>query len=198
MATTAICADYTLVLQAKDGSRECFDLLVLRHRDEMVGYLYRIVSNRAIAEELAQETFLRAYRSLGRYQPTARFATWLYSIATRLALNWIRDNRRVYCESLDDEPDGGRPLQLVDTQPLPDAMAIRSWLCRTVRDAVRGLPERQREVVVMHKYRDMSYREIALAWKCSPAAVKSLLFRAHSALREKLAQPLQMEPRAAA
>jgi RNA polymerase sigma-70 factor (ECF subfamily) len=144
-----------------------------------------MVENHAVAEELAQETFLRAYRSRAGYQPAAKFTTWLYSIAMRLALNWLRDNRARRHEPL--EPSGdARPRQLADPAPLADAALIHADLVRAVRQALAGLPDRQRSAVVMHKYHDMTYDEIAAMMRCSPQAVKSILFRAHSALRQKL------------
>jgi RNA polymerase sigma-70 factor (ECF subfamily) len=186
MATTA-CPDVLLMLQTKAGDPEGFNLLVLRYRGELVGYLARLVANHAVAEELAQETFLRAYRSRHTYVPTAKFRTWLYSIGMRLALNWIRDtHRRHPCEPLQGNRPDGRPREFADPNPLADQMMERSEAARVVKQALDELPERQRTVVIMHKYQDLTYEEIAEVLGSTPQAIKSLLFRAHSALRDRL------------
>jgi RNA polymerase sigma-70 factor (ECF subfamily) len=183
--------DVLLMLQVRDGDSARFDILVQRHRNDLVGFLYRMVFNHAIAEELAQESFLRAYRSRAGYEPSAKFSTWLYSIATRLALNWIRDHRvrRTY-EPLEGTAPDLRPRQFADPNPLVDDTLMRADRSRLIARALAELPDRQRAVVVMHKYEDMTYDEIAVAIESTPQAVKSLLFRAHSALREKLAPVL--------
>ena len=188
--------DILLMVQTRDGDPATFAVLVERHRNGLVGYLYRMVENHAVAEELAQETFLRAFRSRAGYQPSAKFTTWLYSIGTRLALNWLRDNRlsRRH-EPLDAPGENGRPYQYADPRPLADSRLMRQDLVRTVRRALAELPDRQRSVVLMHKYQDMSYEEIAAALGVTVQAVKSLLFRAHSALRQKLGR--RIRPRTA-
>lgn len=176
------------MLRTKAGDPDGFNLLVTRYRAELVGYLTRLVLNHAVAEELAQETFLRAYRSRHRYEPTAKFKTWLYSIGLRLALNWIRDTRRKRrCEPLDYARPEGRPREFPDPHPLADQQMERAEAARVVQQALAELPDRQRTVVIMHKYQDLTYEEIAEVLETSPQAVKSLLFRAHSALRERLA-----------
>jgi RNA polymerase sigma-70 factor (ECF subfamily) len=185
MATFAA-TDIALMLQTKAGERDGFDQLVERYRRDLVGYLYRMVYNHAIAEELAQEAFLRAYRSRERYEPSAKFTTWLYRIATRVALNWIRDNRRVVHEPLEGPSSDARPRQVADPGPAADVQVWRATLVQALRDAIQRLPERQRSVVVMHKYHDMTYEEIAGVMGCTPQAVKATLFRAHSALRDRL------------
>jgi RNA polymerase sigma-70 factor, ECF subfamily len=175
------------MIQVREGNTVLFDNLVQRYRKDLVGYLYRMVDNHAVAEELAQETFLRAYRSRAGYKPTAKFTTWLYSIAIRLALNWLRDNRsRRREEPLEGLLKDGMPRQFADSAPLAEQVMISHDAVRAVRRAVAELPDRQRAVVLMHKYRDMTYDEIATELGCTPQAVKSMLFRAHSALRERL------------
>jgi RNA polymerase sigma-70 factor (ECF subfamily) len=111
----------------------------------------------------------------------------LYSIATRLALNWLRDNRtRRRYEPLEGLIEDGPPRQFADPQPLAESTMMQADMVRAVRHALAELPDRQRSVVLMHKYQDMTYEEIAAALHSTPQAVKSLLFRAHSTLREKL------------
>ena len=192
MSTTTY-TDVLLMVQVRDGQDEVFDVLVERYRNDLVGYLYRSVQNHAIAEELAQETFMRAYRSRAGYQPTAKFSTWLYAIGTRLAWNWIRDNRtRRRQEPLEGTAANARPRQFTDPCPLIDETLEHAECVRAVKRAVAELPDRQRAAVLMHKYQDMTYEEIAAVSNCTPQAVKSLLFRAHSALRGKLVRELRM------
>jgi len=193
MATTTAYSDMFLMVQVREGNSAVFDILVQRYRRDLVGYLYRMVQNHAVAEDLAQETFLRAYRSRAGYQPTAKLTSWLYSIATRLAWNWSRDNRVRQHEPLEGTIEDGRPRQFADSRPTVESALMRADRVRAVRLAIAELPERQRSVVVMHRYHDMSYEEIAAALDCSPQAVKSLLFRAHSALREKLARSMAVD-----
>lgn len=185
--STFASADVLLMLQVRDGSPTSFNTLVERYRHDLVGFLYRMVENHAVAEELAQEAFLRAYRSRTTYQPTAKFTTWLYSIGTRLALNWLRDNRlRRRYEPLEGSEPDARPRQFADPRPLAESALIHDDLVREIRQALGELPVPQRTAVIMHKYQDMTYEEIAAVMQRSPQAIKSLLFRAHTALRDRL------------
>jgi RNA polymerase sigma-70 factor (ECF subfamily) len=179
--------DALLMIQVSEGNTSLFDGLVQRNRNDLVGYLYRMVDNHAVAEELAQETFLRAYKSRAGYRPTAKFTTWLYSIAIRLALNWLRDNRsRRHDEPLQGVGREGVPRQLADGAPLADQIMMNGDTVRAVRRAIAQLPDRQRAVVVMHKYREMTYEQIASELCVTTQAVKSMLFRAHAKLRDLL------------
>jgi RNA polymerase sigma-70 factor, ECF subfamily len=189
--STASCTDILAMMEVRDGNTLLFDDLVQRHRRDLVGYLYRMVNNHSAAEELAQEVFLRAYRARAGYKPSAKFTTWLYSIGIRLALNWLRDNRHRRYEPLDGDAAERQPRQLADRAPLPDTLLIQSETARQVRTALAELPDRQRTAVVMHKYHDMTYGEIGGVLKCSPQAVKAMLFRAHSSLRQRLAPSVE-------
>jgi RNA polymerase sigma-70 factor (ECF subfamily) len=149
-----------------------------------------MVRNQAIAEELAQEVFLRVYRCRASYRAEAKFSTWLYRIATNLAVNHARDYRRhgaMQNMSL-DAPDEvtGATLDLSDEEPSAEQRLLREERMKAIRKHVMALPERQRMAVVMHKYQDMDYREIGEVLNLSESAVKSLLFRAYQALRETL------------
>jgi len=168
------------------GDLASFGLLVEQNRDMVVGYLYRYVGDRAIAEELAQEVFLRVFRSRN-YRPTAKFRTWLFRIATNLAINWRRD-RRVDSEMVRlDAPHATRRHELREpTLSVEEKMIYRCRL-EEVRSAVGELPARYRAAVLMHKYLEMEYQEIAGVLGCSVPALKSLLFRAYEILRERLA-----------
>jgi len=176
--------DTDLMLAVKAGEEPCFDLLLVRHRGPIVHFIFRMVQNSDIAEELAQEVFLRVYQSRGRYTADAKFTTWLYRIATNRALNWLRDNRRHNeTERLDAVSPEGIRRQIADPSISAENRAMREEILRGIRGAVMQLPDRQRAAVLMHKYDELDYHQIAEALECSPQAVKSLLFRAYTALR---------------
>jgi RNA polymerase sigma-70 factor (ECF subfamily) len=180
--------DAQLMLRVRDGDTASFTLLLERHRSPVVHFLYRMVQNQAVAEELAQEVFLRVYRSRAGYEPTAKFTTWLFRIATHLALNHLRDERHARNqESLDQEAAEGMPRQLPDRGPSVEQSLVREARLNEIRRAIDLLPEKQRAAVLMHKYQEMDYGQIAAALSCSESAVKSLLFRAYETLRARLA-----------
>jgi len=179
--------DVELMLRVKEGDCVSFALLLDRHRSSVERFLYGKVRNRALAEELAQEVFLRVYRARGGYQPTARFRAWLFQIAAHLGSNSRRDRRReVLHEPLDLQSAQGPALQVQDWRPTIEQEMIGDVRRAEVRRAVAALPAKQRAVVLMHKFAGMEYREIAEAFQCSESAVKSMMFRAHEALRGML------------
>jgi len=184
---SASLSDLDLMLRVKAGEAQCMGSLLETYRARMIHFLHRIVQNQAVAEELAQEVFLRVYCARSSYEPTATFTAWLYRIATNLALNWRR-GRRVegFQESLDAVPPNQRRRELQDRKPTIDRIILREAESAEVRRAVAALPPRQRAVVIMHKYDDLQYWEIAQALNCSLPTVKSLLFRAYSTLRIRL------------
>jgi RNA polymerase sigma-70 factor (ECF subfamily) len=137
---------------------------------------------------LAQEVFLRVYRSRSTYEPTAKFTTWLFRIATHLALNWIRDGKNEKLqESLDQETSDGTSIQVPDRGRTVEQEMLYQAKLREVRQAIEALPSKQRAAVLMHKYEEMEYSQIANVLNCSESAVKSLLFRAYESLRSRLA-----------
>ena len=175
------------MLRVREGDQASFGVLIERHRWPVVHFLYRMVQNRAIAEELAQEVFLRVYRARGKYEATAKFTTWLFRIATHLGLNCIRDGRNEKLhDSLDREQKDAAPRQLTDQSRTAEQELLHQARLREVRDAVESLPPKQRAAVLLHKYEEMEYAEIARALRCSESAVKSLLFRAYESLRTRL------------
>jgi RNA polymerase sigma-70 factor (ECF subfamily) len=179
--------DAELMLRVREGDQACFTLLLERHRNAVIHFLYRMVLNQAIAEELAQEVFLRVYRFRGNYEPTAKFTTWLFRIASHLGLNSIRDGRHEKKqERLDQETDGASRQVEDRSRTVEQEMVYRAKL-REVRQAIEGLPSKQRAAVMMHKYEELGYAEIANVLRCSESAVKSLLFRAYESLRTRLA-----------
>ena len=182
--------DADIMLRLKAGELECFDYLMNKYRRPIVHFMFRMVHNQAIAEEMAQEVFLRVYRSRETYRAEARFTTWLYRIATNLAVNHARDtkNERTAPTVHLDEPDPetGSLHDVADTTPTIEADLLRNERMKAIRQHVMALPERQRMAVLMHKYQEMDYKQIGTVLKLSESATKSLLFRAYQTLRERL------------
>jgi RNA polymerase sigma-70 factor (ECF subfamily) len=176
------------MLRVRDGDEESFRALLEKHRNAVVHFLYRMVQNQPVSEELAQEVFLRVYRSRATYERTARFTTWLFRIATHLALNWLRDAKNERGQQrIDEEREGFAVRELPDHTPTVEQHLLYEARLQEIRDAIARLPEKQRAAVLMHKYEEMEYSQIANVLECSESAVKSLLFRAYESLRGKLA-----------
>jgi RNA polymerase sigma-70 factor, ECF subfamily len=187
-AVAALERDAQLMLRVREGDETSFALLLERHRGPVVNFLFRMVQNRPISEELAQEAFLRVYRSRETYEPTAKFTTWLFRIATHLALNWIRDSKKEKAnESLNEELLEGVERQVADRQATVEQELVYAVKLKEIRQAIESLPEKQRAAVLMHKYQGLEYSQIARGLRCSESAVKSLLFRAYETLRVRLA-----------
>jgi RNA polymerase sigma-70 factor (ECF subfamily) len=182
--------DAEVMLALRDGDMAAFDILVQKYRKPIIHFMFRMVRNEAVAEELAQEVFLRVYRSRATYRAEARFSTWLYRIATNLGVNHARDTRHERAASTIylDEPDSetGTTPDVADTTPGAEAAMLRRERLNAIRNHVLALPERQRTAVLMHKYEGMDYKQIGDVLKLSESATKSLLFRAYQTLREKL------------
>lgn len=187
-AAAALDLDAELMLRVKEGDGASFGVLLNKHRASVVRFLYRMVQNHAVAEELAQEVFLRMYRSRGTYEPTAKFTTWLFRIATHLALNSLRDGKNEKAQERLDDDSGDLPVrQVSDSRPTIEARMVYEARLDEVRRAIAALPEKQRAAVLMHKYEEMEYSQIAKVLNCSESAIKSLLFRAYETLRARLA-----------
>jgi RNA polymerase sigma-70 factor (ECF subfamily) len=186
----SLLSDAEVMLELKAGNVAAFDVLLAKYRKQIVHFMFRMVHNQAVAEELAQEVFLRVYRSRETYRAEARFSTWLYRIATNLGVNHARDTRHersaqtVYL----DEPDSetGSTPDVADQTPSAEADLLREERMRAIRQHVMALPERQKTAVLMHKYQGMDYKQIGEVLKLSESATKSLLFRAYQTLRERL------------
>jgi RNA polymerase sigma-70 factor (ECF subfamily) len=182
--------DAEIMQRAGAGDDVCFEFLVAKYRRPIIGFMYRMVHNQAVAEELAQEVFLRVYRARASYRAEARFTTWLYRIASNMAINHARDTKyerassSVYLDQA-DEATGVKP-DVADFHPLAEEDMLRDERMKRIREHVMALPERQRMAVVMHKYQDMDYKQIGTVLKLSESATKSLLFRAYQTLRDRL------------
>jgi len=182
--------DSAIMLELRAGNMSGFDFLIQKYRRPIVNFMYRMVHNQAVAEELAQEVFLRVYRSRQTYRAEARFSTWLYRIATNLGVNYARDTRHERAASTVflDEPDSqtGTTPDLADSSPGAEDSLLRRERFNAIRQHVLALPEHQRMAVLMHKYEGMDYKQIGDVLKLSESATKSLLFRAYQTLRVKL------------
>jgi RNA polymerase sigma-70 factor (ECF subfamily) len=183
-------SDAAIMLRVAAGDDSGFNYLAEKYHRAIIHFLFRMVRNQAIAEELAQEVFMRVYRSRQSYRAEAKFTTWLYRIATNLAVNHARDTkhersaRTVYLDAPDEET--GTTPDVADDEPTAEQSLLRAERMRAIRMHVMALPERQRMAVLMHKYQGMDYREIGEVLKQSESATKSLLFRAYQTLRDTL------------
>jgi len=180
------------MLGVKQGDEASFELLLQRYRRPLCHFLNRMVRDAAHAEDLAQEVFLRVYRARREYEPSAKFTTWLFRIATNLALNSLRDTRHRQSEvSLDAPTEGQDGSEMTpdvpDGAPVVEQQLVERDRVAVVRRAIFALPEKQRAAVLLHKYQELDYDEIARILGCSVSALKSLLFRAYETLRVELA-----------
>jgi RNA polymerase sigma-70 factor (ECF subfamily) len=182
--------DAEVMLELRSGNMAAFDILLAKYRKPIISFMYRMVHNQAVAEELAQEVFLRVYRSRETYRAEARFSTWLYRIATNLGVNQARDTKHERSAStvyLDEpDPETGTTPDVADSTPSAEADMLQRERMNAIRQHVLALPERQRTAVLMHKYEGLDYKQIGEILKLSESATKSLLFRAYQTLREKL------------
>jgi RNA polymerase sigma-70 factor (ECF subfamily) len=183
-------SDAEIMLRVREGDDSGFDFLIQKYRKPMIHFMFRMVHNQAVAEELAQEVFLRVYRSRQTYRAEARFTTWLYRIATNLGVNYARDTKHeraaqnVYLDQPD--PETGTTPDVADLTASVEQELVKDERMRAIRQHVLALPERQRTAVLMHKYQGMDYKQIGEVLKLSESATKSLLFRAYQTLRERL------------
>ena len=184
--------DVQLMLDVKAGDERSFELLLRKYRTPLVNFLYRMVRDPAVAEDLAQEVFLRVYRARKEYAPSAKFTTWMFRIATNVALNSVRDNRHRQMETSMDHTVGSgddeQPaMELPDCTPSVEQQLVAQTRSELILRAIHALPQKQRAAVLLHKYEELDYDEIARILECSESALKSLLFRAYETLRVELA-----------
>jgi RNA polymerase sigma-70 factor, ECF subfamily len=183
--------DVQLMLRFRAGDESAFRDLFEKHSRAIVNFAYNFVGSRPRAEELAQDIFLQIYRAGARYEPHAKFTTWLYRIATNACLNEVRrPERRYKTRSLEHEPDDSREraeIGIADPQAVSgeSALAGRELEAR-IRDVLGELPENQRAALILSRVDGLSYRQVADALECSESAVKSLVFRATATMRKEL------------
>ncbi len=185
-----IVSDEDLMLECRKGDMSAFELLVRRYQDALVNYIYYTINDYHRAEDLAQETFLRVYKSASRYEPRASFKSWLYTIATNLSRNEIRNRARrktYYLEDMVDENEDVYHSEfMVDTRFQPDILYEKKERQQIIRKTLKQLPENQRLALTLVTYQELSYEEISEILNCSVGAVKSLIHRARQNMRKLL------------
>lgn len=184
-AAFTVSEDVRSMLRLKSGVDEEMATLVARHERKLVQFIGRMVSDKAVAQELAQEVFLRVYLARHTYEPAAEFTTWLYCIAANHARKWIRRQRRLH-QDIDALTPKALHRWTADYTPTPEKLLLERERHARAEHIINSLPERQKAAVILHKYEGCEYREIARRLDCSVSAVKSILFRTHSALRGSL------------
>ena len=185
------------MLAFQAGDRASFGHIVEAYRRPVISHVYRLVRDVSVAEELAQEVFLRIYRSRD-YQPTAKLRSWIFRIATNLALNWLRDHRHEAAHQRLDHPPAARLREPRARMLNIEEFLVKDSRLAEVRAAIAELPPNHRAAVLMHKYQELDYNEMAQALNCSIPAIKSLLFRAYENLRKRLSHLDPMAQRPAA
>ena len=190
--------DIRLMLRVRADDQTAFAELVERYQHRLVGVMYHLVGQSEEAEDLAQEVFLRVYRTRHKYTPKAKFATWLFTIANNLAINSLRNRKRRPAVSLDvNDPNASGPWQadhLTASRDQPPTQHLQQQeLAAVIRKALDELNDRQRMAVVLNKFEDMNYAEIAEVMELTTKAVKSLLSRARGRLREALQPYIYMD-----
>ena len=182
--------DVRLMQLVSTGDMAAFEKLVERHQALVAGTVGRMLGNNSDVEDVAQQVFVRVWKSAKRYVPRAKFTTWLLKITRNLVFNELRRRKRHPVTPLQAEPEG-EEMQLKDERTSgPDAALLETELQRTIDAAIAELPETQRLAVVLRRYEELSYEQIADVLEQSVPAVKSLLFRARTELRERLKQYL--------
>ncbi len=185
-----IVSDEDLMLECRKGDMSAFELLVRRYQDALVNYINHTINDCHRAEDLAQETFLRVYKSASRYEPRASFKSWLYTIATNLSRNEIRNRARrktYYLEDMVDENEDVYHSEfMVDTRFQPDILYEKKERQQIIRKTLKQLPENQRLALTLVTYQELSYEEISEILNCSVGAVKSLIHRARQNMKKLL------------
>ena len=182
--------DEDLMLECSKGDMSAFELLVRRHQDALVNYISFTINDYHRAEDLAQETFLRVFKNANRYEPKSTFKSWLYTIATNLARNELRNRGRrmtYYLEDLvDDNEDVYHTEYMIDTRFQPDILYEKKEQQQLIKKALKRLPENQRLALTLVTYQELSYEEISEILQCSVGAVKSLIHRARQNMKNLL------------
>ena len=178
--------DVGLMLRVKEGDNEAFELLVELHQSAVIGTVAKMLGGASEAEDIAQQVFIRIWKSAKRYQPQAKFTTWMFTITRNLVFNETRRRKRKPTVSVEErEEESHQQVEDVHSTT-PDQDVLHSELERSVDDAIQALPDKQRLAVVLRRYEEMPYEEIGRVLSMSVPAVKSLLFRARTQLKESL------------
>jgi RNA polymerase sigma-70 factor (ECF subfamily) len=172
------------------GDTSAFEELIEKHQALVAGTVARMLGSNSDVEDIAQQVFIRVWKSARRYVPRAKFTTWLLKITRNLVFNELRRTKRHAHVSLHSEPGAEDPPLKDETQLAPDASLLESELRREIEEAILQLPESQRMALVLRRYQQLSYEQIAEVLDLSVPAVKSVLFRARSELRSRLSKYL--------
>ncbi len=182
--------DFTLMERIGAGDHQAFRELVERHQNAVIGTVAKMLGNASESEDIAQQVFLRIWRNAKRYRPDAKFTTYLFTITRNLVFNESRRKSRKKEVSSDEREENSNCLVEASPDRQPDAELLQAELQQAVDAAIASLPETQRMAVVLRRYEQLSYEEIAETLELSISAVKSLLFRARTTLRESLSDYL--------
>lgn len=183
--------DHALMVRIAAGDHDAFRELVERHQGAVVGTVTKMLGNTSDSEDIAQLVFIRVWKHAKRYKAKHKFTTYLYTIARNLVYNESRRRSRKKTVSADQREDDQHLQHPDDPAAEPDAALLTDELQRAIDSAIQALPENQRMALVLRRYEDLPYEEIAEVLKTSVPAVKSLLFRARTTLRETLAKYLE-------
>lgn len=184
--------DLALMQRVCTGDMEAFERLVEIHQRRVVGTVAKMIGDDQDAEDISQQVFLRVWKSARKYRPSAKFTTWLFTITRNLVFNELRRRKRHPTHSIDAEESGDHSSHSVREAETknPDQSFLQAEMQDAIQRAIDDLPEPQRLAVVLRRYEEMPYEEIAVVLNLSVSAVKSLLFRARTQLRSSLAQYL--------
>jgi len=182
--------DVRLMQLVSGGDTRAFEELIERHQSLVAGTVARMLGSNSDVEDIAQQVFIRVWKSARRYVPRAKFTTWLLKITRNLVFNELRRSKRHALVPLQSEP-GAEEFPLKDEKnAAPDASLLETELQQAIEDAIMQLPESQRMALVLRRYEQLSYEEIAEVLDLSVPAVKSVLFRARTELRSRLSRYL--------
>ena len=183
-------SDEDLMMKCRKGDMSAFELLVRRYQNPLINYIHRTVKDYHRAEDLSQETFLRVFKSASRYEPTASFKSWLYTIATNLCRNEVRNRSRRNTYYLEDLVEEGEDVyhtdMMRDTRHMPDVLLEKKEQRQIIRKALAQLPENQRVALTLVTYQDLRYEEVSEILGCSVGAVKALIHRARQKMKKLL------------
>src|SRR6058998_136214 len=182
--------DVRLMQLVSGGDATALEQLIERHQALVAGTVARMLGSNSDVEDIAQHVFIRVWKSAARYKPRAKFTTWLLKITRNLVFNELRRTKRHAHVPLQSEPGAEDPPLKDETNLAPDASLLELELQRTIKDAILQLPETQRMALVLRRYEQLSYEQIAEVLDLSVPAVKSVLFRARSELRLRLSKYL--------
>lgn len=183
------------MLALKKGDRSAFEVLMRKYYVRILNFIYRFLGNRQIAEDLTQDVFMKVYKSAFRYRPRSQFQTWLYTIAKNACLNQLR-RKRTMLVSLDQTfhaGDNELQKEIADPDANPDRELLQKERAAMIRAAVNALPDNQRMAVILRRYENFSYAQIAATLNVTDKAVKSLLSRAKVNLKNKLANAVDLD-----